>query len=71
MKLFTGWVISAGLAFTAVAANAQVLLPNGAGRSYVAVSDFDGPYAAMPEEVPGGALRTDPVAGAGGLHDRP
>jgi hypothetical protein len=52
MKLFTGWVISAGLVFTAAAANAQVLVPYGAGRSYVAVSDFGGPYAAMPEEAP-------------------
>ncbi|MDR3486575.1 MAG: hypothetical protein P4M05_16930 [Bradyrhizobium sp.] len=52
MKLFTGWVISAGLIFTAAAANAQVLAPYGNGRpGYAAVSDFDGPYAAMPPDA--------------------
>ena len=43
MKLFTGWVISAGLVFTATAANAQV----GAirdGAALTAVSDIAGPY---------------------------
>ncbi len=54
MKLFTGWVMSAGLVFTAAAANAQVLAPSQIGRpGYAAVSDFEGPYAAMPpEETP-------------------
>ena len=45
MKLFTGWVITAGLVLAATAANAQTLAP------YTAVSDVSGPYAAMPPEV--------------------
>jgi hypothetical protein len=54
MKLFTGWVMSAGLMFTAAAANAQVLAPYEiGGRSYAVVSDIEGPYAAMPPEAPG------------------
>lgn len=56
MKLFTGWVISAGLVVAAGAANAQVLAPYGVARApYTVVSDFGGPYAAMPPEalVPG------------------
>jgi hypothetical protein len=56
MKLFTGWVMSAGLVLTAATASAQGVAPNEAGRSrYTAVSDFSGPYAAMPPEavVPG------------------
>lgn len=53
MKLFTGWVISAGLMVAATAAQAEVLAPYGVGRSpYAAVSDFGGPYAAMPREAP-------------------
>lgn len=53
MKLFTGWIMSAGLVFTAVAANAQVLAPYGSGRSpYAVVSDIEGPYAAMPPDAP-------------------
>jgi hypothetical protein len=52
MKLFTGWVISAGLVVTAVTAHAQVVSPNGTGGSYTAVSDINGPYAAMPPEAP-------------------
>ncbi len=52
MKLFTGWVISAGLVVAAGAANAQVLEPYEAGRSpYRVVSDIGGPYAAMPPEA--------------------
>ena len=39
MKLFTGWVLSAGLVFASAGANAQVLPP------YSLVSDVDGPYA--------------------------
>jgi hypothetical protein len=51
MKLFTGWVLSAGLVLTAAAANAQVVAPNGR-PAYAVASDFDGPYAAMPPEAP-------------------
>ena len=52
MKLFTGWVMSAGLVLAAAAANAQVLAPYEAGRSpYAAVSDVEGPYAAMPPDA--------------------
>lgn len=51
---FSGWVISAGLVLSAAAANAQVVAPYGMGRSpYQAVSDVDGPYAAMLQEAPG------------------
>jgi hypothetical protein len=53
MKLFTGWVLSAGLVFSVPTANAQLLAPNHVRNpSIVTVSDFDGPYAAMPPEVP-------------------
>jgi hypothetical protein len=53
MKLFTRWVVSAGLVFIAAAANAQVLVPYGIARSpYAAASDIGGPYAAMPRDVP-------------------
>src|SRR3984957_12574031 len=53
MKQFTGWIMSAGLVFTAVAANAQALAPYQTGRTpYAAVSDFESPYAAMPEAGP-------------------
>jgi len=53
MKLFTGWVVSAGLVFTA-AANAQTLAPYAAGAAPRAtvVTDVGGPYAAMPPEAP-------------------
>ena len=55
MKLFTGWIVSAGLVLTAATAHAQVGAPNGTGGSYTAVSDVDGPssgpYAAMPPEA--------------------
>src|SRR6266699_5690167 len=54
MKLFTRWIMSAGLVLTATAPNAQVLAPYGvAGSHYTAVSDVGGPYAAMPEAAPG------------------
>jgi hypothetical protein len=57
MKLFTRWVMSAGLVLTAAAAaNAQGLAPYGIGGSrYAPVSDIEGPgpYAAMPPEAPG------------------
>src|ERR1700736_3275130 len=53
MKLFTGWVISAGLVLTAAAANAQGLAPYEIGRSpYSVASDIDNPYEAMPQEAP-------------------
>jgi hypothetical protein len=53
MKLFTGWVLSTGLILTTAAAHAQVLGPYEIGRSpYAAVSDIQGPYAAMPPDAP-------------------
>ena len=53
MKLFTGWIMSAGLVVAAGAANAQVLAPyEGARSPYRVVSDIGGPYAAMPPEAP-------------------
>jgi hypothetical protein len=53
MKLFTG-SLAAGLLLLAAGAQAQVLGPYGNGRSpYAAVSDFDGPYAEVPSEIPG------------------
>jgi hypothetical protein len=55
MKLFRGWVMSAGFALVAAAANAQVLTPYKIGQPRVmAVSDVGGPYAAMPPEAPPG-----------------
>ena len=56
MKFFTGCVAAAALALVANVAEAQVpangVLPNGAARGgYIAVSDFDGPYA-PPEAAP-------------------
>jgi hypothetical protein len=49
MKLFTGWAVSAALVLVTGAAQAQLLAPSGTGSpSYTAVSDFGGPYAAMP-----------------------
>ena len=57
MKVFTGWMMAAGLALAATAAQAQVPATEGAGRpSYTPVSDVGGPspgpYAAMPPEAP-------------------
>jgi hypothetical protein len=53
MKLFTGWIVSAGLVFTAATAHAQGVAPRGTdGSPYVAVTDVGGPYAAMPPEAP-------------------
>ena len=53
MKLFTGWITAAGLVLSPAAANAQVLGPYEiGGRPYAAVSDFAGPYAAMPPDAP-------------------
>lgn len=52
MKLLTGWVVSAGLMFTATAANAEVLARYELVDSpYRTVSDFGGPYAAMPPDA--------------------
>ena len=49
MKLFTGWVLTAGLVLVAGGAQAQTLLPNETGRARsTAVSDVGGPYAAVP-----------------------
>lgn len=49
MKLLTGWVLSAGLVLAATAAHAQV----------TGVSDFAGPYAAVPPAAP--APRPGPI----------
>ena len=49
MKLLTG-ALAAGLVFGAAAADAQVRREP-AGSPYTQVSDFEGPYAAMPPEV--------------------
>jgi hypothetical protein len=45
MKFFTGCVAAATLALAASAAQAQVPAKGSGGGGYVAVSDFDGPYA--------------------------
>jgi hypothetical protein len=63
MKLFTGWVMSAGLVLAAASANAQTGAPTEAGNArYQAVSDIGGPYAAMPPEAaaPGSGPRLLP-----------
>ena len=53
MRLFKGWVMSAGLMLCATAANAQVLAPYEMSRPrYSVVSDVAGPYAGMPPEAP-------------------
>ena len=41
MRLFTGWVMAAGLVFASAAANAQVSAP------YSLASDIEGPYAGV------------------------
>jgi hypothetical protein len=53
MKLFTGWVISAGLVLIATgAATAQTLAPtDGGSPTYSRVSDVAGPSEAMPPEA--------------------
>jgi hypothetical protein len=48
MKLFTGWVMSAGLVLMATTANAQ-----GSGPQYTAASDIGEPHAVVPSEDPG------------------
>ena len=45
MKFFTGCVAAAALALAASAAGAQVPASGVSGGAYLAVSDFDGPYA--------------------------
>jgi hypothetical protein len=63
MKLFTGWVVSAGLVLAAGTAHAQAVAPYGTGGSpYTAVSDVSGPYAAMPPEA---AVQAPPAPGYG------
>ena len=47
MKLFTGWVLAAGLVLAATGANAQM-----APVSDVGSPGLGGPYAAMPPEAP-------------------
>jgi hypothetical protein len=50
MKLFTGWVLTAGLVLVAGGAQAQTLSPNETSRARsTAVSDVGGPYAAVPD----------------------
>src|SRR5258707_672861 len=67
MKFFTGWMVAAaGLALAATAAQAQVPVPDGAGRSsYTPVSDVGGPtpgpYEAMPPEAPRPGYGTGPT----------
>jgi hypothetical protein len=54
MKLSRVWVMSAGLVLAATSANAQISAPKDLGRPlYSTVSDFDGPYAAIPPQAPG------------------
>jgi hypothetical protein len=52
MKLFMGWVMSAGLVLTAATANAQVLAPYEVGSPRHTVSDIGGPYTRLPPEAP-------------------
>ena len=53
MKLFTGWIVSAGLVFAATGAQAQSPTPQqAASPSYRTVSDFSGPYATTPPAAP-------------------
>jgi hypothetical protein len=62
MKLCKGWVMSAGLLLAARSANAQtVVTAGGHGPRYSAVSDLDGPYAAMPPGAPGYGPRLLPA----------
>src|ERR1700760_1835972 len=52
MMLCRGWVMSAGLVLAATSANAQMVVPDHRPL-YSAVSDVDGPYAAMPPQERG------------------
>jgi hypothetical protein len=58
MKLFTGWVVAAGLVLAASGAQAQ---SPAAHEGYTAVSDVSGPYAAMPPEAPVGRYGYGPT----------
>lgn len=56
MKFFTGCVAAAALALAVTAGQAQVRAQVPASGAYIAVSDFDGPYAppeAAPPPLPG------------------
>jgi len=61
MKVFTGSAVAAALLFAVTAANAQMAAPNGVR----AVSDFGGPYAAMPPDVPAPPYDPPPRYGYG------
>src|SRR5215475_366336 len=67
MKLFAGWVASAGVILAAWGANAQMLAPYDAGRErYQSASDFDAPYLEPPSTPalrPMAMLRTSVMAG--------
>ncbi|NOJ42512.1 hypothetical protein [Bradyrhizobium australiense] len=64
MKLFTG-SLAAGLVLLAGGAQAQVPGPYEIGRSpYAAASDFDAPYAAVPQPAPGPYDEPGPRYGA-------
>ncbi|MBR0790425.1 hypothetical protein JQ631_15205 [Bradyrhizobium manausense] len=52
MKFFTGCVAAATLVLAATAAQAQVPASGTSGGAYLAVSDFDGPYAAQDAPPP-------------------
>src|ERR1700759_2378095 len=52
MMFCRGWVMSAGLVLAAASANAQMVVPDHRPL-YSAVSDVDGPYAAMPPQERG------------------
>ena len=69
MKLFTGWVVSAGLVFTAAAANAQVLAPYGIGQVALRCGvRHRGSLCGDAAGCPGAALRAHLAAAGGGLH---
>ena len=48
MKYSASWAMAAGLVLTAACAQAQVAAPRDRGPSYMAVSDFGGPYTEAP-----------------------
>src|ERR1700760_251382 len=52
MMLRRGWLMSAGLVLAATSASAQIVVPDHRPL-YSAVSDVDGPYAAMPPQERG------------------
>ena len=66
MKLFTGWVLAAGLVLAATAAQAQVPAPDGAGRApYYAGIRLGGPYVGRPLCGDAAARRPGPGYGHG------